>query len=147
MHMGCTPPFSLPYKTHTASTWVEVIKLDRKYVYRKNPETLLPTSLLGVFWVEHQTSIHEVMGSSRIQSKFKSLTLLCLCRTDMHTHAHEHTHAGIPVPERGKCIPASGPRYSKRLPVEDLGNNRRPSPCMSWRRLGGVWRVVRYKWS
>ena len=35
------------------------------------------------------------------------------------------------APERGKSVPCSGPRSSKRVPVEDLGNNRHPSPCMS----------------
>ena len=30
-----------------------------------------------------------------------------------------------------KVYPASGRRSSKRVPVEDLGNNRRPSSCMS----------------
>ena len=44
---------------------------------------------------------------------------------NIHTNCLVNTR----VPERGKGIPC----FYVKVPMEDLGNNRRPSPCMSYK--------------
>ena len=49
-------------------------------------------------------------------------------------------------PKGAKACSASGRKSSKRVPVEDMGNNiDAPYPACCKRRLGGAWRVVHYK--